>query len=118
MSWFQIVFGVPHVLAFTAMNVWIVCSEPKSRMGWWMFIGAYLYCALVILVAVNPGTWPGWLQVLIAVPNTLAFAVFNVWVLCTTGPKSRNGWRLLVGGYLYLVLFLLLIVRRMPIYNR
>ena len=111
------VIGVPHVLAFTALNVWVVRNEPKSRKGWWLLIGAYIYCALFIFAAVNPAGWPYWLQMVIAVPNSLALAALGAWTLCSQ-PRSRNGWRLFIGGWLYVALFLLLIARRMTIYHK
>lgn len=115
--WLEMLVGVPHVLAFAALNVWLVRGEPKSRKGWWLLIGAYVYLVLFIFAAVNPASWPYWLQMLVAVPSSFAIVAFGVWAWCSE-PKSRNGWRLFIACCLYIAVFLLLIARRMPIYHR
>ena len=115
--WLQMLVGVPHVVAFAALSVWVVHNEPKSRKGWSLLIGVYLYLLLFIFAVVNPASWPYWLQMLVAVPSSLAIAALCLWAWCTQ-PKSRNEWRLFIAGGLYVAVFLLLIARRMEIYHK
>ncbi len=115
--WLEMLVGVPHVLAFAALSVWVVRNEPKSREGWWRLIGAYVYLILFIFAVVNPAVWPYWLQMLVAVPSSLAMAAWGLWAWCTQ-PESRNAWRLFIAGCLYIGAFLLLSARRMPIYHQ
>ncbi len=115
--WLEMLVGVPHVVAFAALNVWVVRNEPKSRKEWWLIIGGYVYLLLFIFGVVNPANWPYWLQMLVAVPSTFAIAAFGAWLWCSQ-PNSRGGWRLFLAGSLYIAVFLLLIARRMTIYNK